>query len=73
MIPSIVISAGLFSLLGCAIGWLGLKYKSKVAKYFKNTNTQPAPVYEDLQLPASKPLDREKVFELQENVAYAQV
>ena len=69
MISSIVISAVLFSLLGCASAWFGLKYKSIVAKYFKNIDSQPSPVYEDMHT-TSMQQNQEKALELKENAAY---
>lgn len=60
----------LFFLVGGACGWFVHKYK--VATQAKATNFQPAPVYEDLPS-TSKPQDREKAFELKENVAYGPV
>ena len=70
-VVSSVITAIVFFILGCASGWLGHKYKDNIrAKSGKSTNTQPAPLYEDLQPSSSTSRDQERAFELKENVAY---
>jgi hypothetical protein len=56
--------------MGCACGWVGHKYRTKGLD--KITHSQAAPVYEDLQPPASMPGDQ-TTFELKENVAYGPV
>ena len=67
---SSVITAVVFFVLGCASGWFGHKYKDNIqAKSEKNNNTQPAPLYEDLQ-PKSTSENQERAFELKENIAY---
>ena len=75
MVSSIIVTAVIFFLLGSASGWFGHKYKSTTqARSEKNTNTQPAPLYEDLRPSTSMLEDQEKaVFELKENVAYGPV
>ena len=74
LIIAVVISSTslsvLFFLLGCACGWFGHKYKSTCTT--QATDSQPAPLYEDLQS-TSKPHDQEITFELKENVAYGPV
>ena len=70
---SSVITAVIFFILGYASGWFGHKYRDHIqAKSEKNTNTQPAPLYEDLQ-PTSTSQDQERAFELKENAAYGPV
>lgn len=60
-------------LLGCASGWFGHKRKISTQKNSdKNSNSQPAPLYEDLQ-PVSMPRDQKKAFELEGNIAYCPV
>jgi hypothetical protein len=61
------LSSVLIFIIGCACGWVGHKHRIKGLD--KNTNSQAAPVYEDI---ASMPRDpRQKAtFELKENVAY---
>ena len=69
-VVSSVITAVVFFVLGCTSGWFGHKYKENIqTRSEKNTNTQPATLYEDLQ-PTSTSQDQEKAFELKENVAY---
>ena len=74
-VVSSVIMAVVIFVLGCASGWFGHKYYNKdniQTRSEKNTNTQPAHLYEDLQ-PTSTSQDQEKAFELKENVAYGPV
>ena len=72
-VVSSVITAVVFFILGCACGRFGHKNKDSISKRSeKNTNTQSAPLYEDLQ-PMSTSKDQEKAFELKENVAYGPV
>ena len=72
-VVSSIITAVVFFVLGCASGWFGHKYKDNIqTRSEKNTNSQPAPLYEDLQLTATSQ-DQEKAFELKENVAYGPV
>ena len=69
-VVSSVITAAVFFVLGCSCGWFGHKYKDNIqTRSEKNTNSQPAPLYEDLQ-PAFTSQDQDKTFELKENVAY---
>ena len=72
-VVSSVIMAVVIFVLGCASGWFGHKYKDNIqTRSEKNTNIQPAPLYEDLR-PTSTSQDQEKAFELKENVAYGPV
>jgi hypothetical protein len=77
VVSSTVISAVVFFLLGCACGWLGHKYRGTItskAKSDKNVISEPAPLYEDLQITSiQSPTDQGKAFELKENVAYGPV
>jgi lipopolysaccharide export LptBFGC system permease protein LptF len=76
VVSSVVISAVVFFLLGCACGWLGHKYKGTInkTKSDKNANSEPAPLYEDLQSTSiQSQTDQGKAFELKENVAYGPV
>ena len=73
MISSIIVAVVLFS-LGCASGWFGHKYKDTIqARSDKTSNSQPAPLYEDLQPSSSTSQDQERAFELKENVVYGPV
>ena len=63
-----ILSSALFFFIGCVCGWFGHKHKQSA----KTNIAQPAPVYEDLQ-PTSMPENRERTFELKENVAYGPV
>ena len=74
VISSTVFSAVVFFLLGGICGSFGHKYKGTAiqAKSDKNASSEPAPLYEDLQL-TSTPKDQGKAFELKENVAYGPV
>jgi hypothetical protein len=66
-------SSVLIFIIGCACGWVGHKHRTKGSD--KTTNSQAAPVYEELQPSASLPgVAQEKAtFELKENVAYGPV
>jgi hypothetical protein len=63
-------SSVLIFIIGCVCGWVGQQHRTKRSD--KNTDSQAAPVYEDLQPPASMPGDQ-TTFELKENVAYGPV
>ena len=63
-----ILSSVLFFFIGCVCGWFGHKHRQSA----KTTISQPAPVYEDLQ-PTSMPENRERAFELKENVAYGPI
>ena len=73
---SSVVVAVVFLLLGCllgfASGWFG--HKCKITSQENNTGAQttPGPLYEDLQ-PQPILQNREKAFELKENVAYGPI
>ena len=64
----VILSSALFFFIGCVCGWFGHKHKQSA----KTTISQPAPVYEDLQL-TSITENQEGAFELNENVAYGPV
>ena len=64
----VILSSVLFFFIGCVSGWFGHKHRQSA----KTTNSQPAPVYEDLQ-PTSMPENQEIAFELKENVAYGPI
>ena len=67
-----IFSSTLFFIIGCVCGWFGHKHKTKGSDM--NTNSQPGPLYEDLQPSTSLPGDQEKVaFELKENIAYGPI
>ena len=68
VVSSVITAAVILFILGCASGWFGHKYKDNICA--KNKNSQPAPLYEDLQPSSSTSQDQEKAFELKENIAY---
>ena len=68
-----VLSSTLFCFIGSICGWVGHKHKAMASK--NSNNSQPIPLYEDVQpsFPRSFPglsEDQEREFKLEENVAY---
>jgi hypothetical protein len=68
-----ILSSVLIFIISCACGWVGHKLRTKGLD--KNTNSQAAPVYDELQPSMSMPggPQEKATFELKKNVAYGPV
>ena len=69
----IIVSSIIFFLIGCLCGWFGHKRKKSSTNETETVSLQqatPTPAYEDVLLTTRIASDKEKAFELEENVAY---
>ena len=68
----IIVSSIIFFLIGCLCGLFGHKREQSSTNETETVSQQatPTPVYEDVLLTTRTASDKEKAFELEENVAY---
>ena len=69
----IIVSSIIFFLIGCLRGWFGHKRKQLSKGESESDSLQqatPTHVYEEVLLTTRIASDKEKAFELEENVAY---
>ena len=71
VLSTLIVSSIIFFLIGCLCGWFGHKRKqSSINETVSLQQATPTPVYEDVLLTTRTASDKEKAFELEENVAY---